>query len=219
MTIEDTAELQLQQEHVGRMESRPANIEGSGAVTQRDLLKNALRMRPDRIIVGETRGEEVIDMLQAMNTGHEGSMTTLHANSPRDALARLENMVGMSGIELPLPALRTNISSAIHVIVQVSRLTDGTRRMVSVQEVVGMEGDVITMQEIFKFERSRRRWQWRHNPGQVRRNGHTVDCLRTASGLGGMNCRRACSGLKSRARKRERSEADRDVCSSRSSTV
>ncbi|MFK7945525.1 MAG: CpaF family protein [Paracoccaceae bacterium] len=154
VTIEDTAELQLQQQHVGRMESRPANIEGSGAVTQRDLLKNALRMRPDRIIVGETRGEEVIDMLQAMNTGHEGSMTTLHANSARDALSRLENMIGMSGIELPLNALRTNISSAINLIVQVSRMTDGTRRMTSIQEVVGMEGDVVIMQEIFKFERN-----------------------------------------------------------------
>ena len=153
VTIEDTAELRLQQEHVGRMESRPANIEGSGAVTQRDLLKNALRMRPDRIIVGETRGDEVIDMLQAMNTGHEGSMTTLHANSGRDALSRLENMVGMSGVELPLAALRTNISSAINVIVQVTRMTDGARRMVSIQEIVGMEGEVITMQEIFKFER------------------------------------------------------------------
>ena len=154
VTIEDTAELQLQQEHVGRMESRPANIEGSGAITQRDLLKNALRMRPDRIIVGETRGEEVIDMLQAMNTGHDGSMTTLHANTARDALSRLENMVGMSGIDLPLKALRANIASAIHIIVQVSRMTDGKRRMVSIQEIVGMEGDVITMQEIFKFERS-----------------------------------------------------------------
>ena len=153
VTIEDTAELQLQQEHVGRMESRPANIEGSGAVTQRDLLRNALRMRPDRIIVGETRGEEVIDMLQAMNTGHEGSMTTLHANSPRDALSRLENMVGMAGIELPLKSLRSNVSSAIHIIVQVSRMTDGARRMTSVQEIVGMEGDIITMQEIFKFDR------------------------------------------------------------------
>ena len=153
VTIEDTAELQLQQEHVGRMESRPANVEGTGAVTQRDLLKNALRMRPDRIIVGETRGEEVIDMLQAMNTGHDGSMTTLHANSPRDSLSRLENMVGMSGIELPLKAVRTNIASAVHLIVQVNRMTDGKRRMTSVQEVVGMEGDVITMQEIFKFER------------------------------------------------------------------
>ncbi len=153
VTIEDTAELQLQQEHVGRMESRPANVEGSGAVTQRDLLKNALRMRPDRIIVGETRGEEVVDMLQAMNTGHEGSMTTLHANTPRDALSRLENMVGMSGIELPLKALRTNVSSAIDVIVQVSRMTDGKRRMNSIQEITGMEGDVITMQEIFTYER------------------------------------------------------------------
>ncbi|MEL6997702.1 MAG: CpaF family protein [Pseudomonadota bacterium] len=154
VTIEDTAELQLQQDHVGRMESRPANIEGSGAVTQRDLLKNALRMRPDRIIVGETRGDEVIDMLQAMNTGHDGSMTTLHANSARDALSRLENMIGMSGIDLPLKAVRTNVASAIHIIAQVSRMTDGRRRMTSIQEIVGMEGDVITMQEIFKFERT-----------------------------------------------------------------
>ncbi len=154
VTIEDTAELQLQQEHVGRMESRPANIEGTGAVTPRDLLKNALRMRPDRIIVGETRGEEVIDMLQAMNTGHEGSMTTLHANTPRDALSRLENMVGMSGVELPLKALRTNIASAVHLIVQVNRMTDGKRRMTSISEIVGMEGEIITMQEVFKFERT-----------------------------------------------------------------
>ncbi|GMG82938.1 CpaF family protein [Paralimibaculum aggregatum] len=153
LTIEDTAELQLQQEHVGRLESRPANIEGTGAVTQRDLLKNALRMRPDRIIVGETRGEEVIDMLQAMNTGHDGSMTTIHANSPRDSLARIENMVGMSGVELPLKALRANIASALNLIVQVSRMSDGARRMVSISEVVGMEGDIVTMQEIFKFER------------------------------------------------------------------
>ncbi|MEO1600672.1 MAG: CpaF family protein [Pseudomonadota bacterium] len=153
LTIEDTAELQLQQDHVGRLESRPANIEGSGAVTQRDLLKNALRMRPDRIIVGETRGEEVIDMLQAMNTGHDGSMTTVHANSPRDSLSRIENMVGMSGVELPLKALRANISSAINLIVQVSRMSDGKRRMVSISEVVGMEGDIVTMQEIFKFDR------------------------------------------------------------------
>ncbi|MEO0957372.1 MAG: CpaF family protein [Pseudomonadota bacterium] len=153
VTIEDTAELQLQQEHVGRMESRPANIEGSGAVTIRDLLKNALRMRPDRIIVGECRGEEVIDMLQAMNTGHDGSMTTIHANSPRDSLSRLENMIGMSGIELPLKAVRTNISSAVNLIVQVNRMSDGKRRMVSITEIVGMEGEVVTMQEIFKFER------------------------------------------------------------------
>ncbi|MGF1444772.1 MAG: CpaF family protein [Pikeienuella sp.] len=153
LTIEDTAELQLQQEHVGRLESRPANIEGTGAVTQRDLLRNALRMRPDRIIVGETRGGEVIDMLQAMNTGHDGSMTTIHANSPRDSLSRIENMVGMAGIDLPLKALRQNIASAVNLIVQVSRLSDGSRRMMSVTEVVGMEGDVVTMQEIFKYER------------------------------------------------------------------
>ncbi|MEO1467785.1 MAG: CpaF family protein [Pseudomonadota bacterium] len=153
VTIEDTAELQLQQEHVGRMESRPANIEGTGAVTIRDLLKNALRMRPDRIIVGECRGEEVIDMLQAMNTGHDGSMTTIHANSPRDALSRLENMIGMSGIDLPLKAVRTNIAGAVHLMVQQSRMSDGTRRMTHISEIVGMEGEVITMQDIFKYER------------------------------------------------------------------
>jgi len=153
LTVEDTAELQLQQEHVGRLETRPANIEGKGAVTARDLIRNALRMRPDRIVVGETRGEEVIDMLQAMNTGHDGSMTTLHANSPRDALARIENMIGMSGIELPLKAVRTNIASAIHVVVQVNRMSDGKRRMTSATEIVGMEGDIVTMQEIFKFNR------------------------------------------------------------------
>ncbi len=153
ITIEDTAELQLQQEHVGRMESRPANIEGSGAVTIRDLVRNALRMRPDRIVVGEVRGEEVIDMLQAMNTGHDGSMTTIHANSPRDCLSRIENMIGMAGIELPLKAVRANIASAVNLIVQVSRMSDGKRRMLSISEIVGMEGDVITMQEIFKFNR------------------------------------------------------------------
>jgi len=145
VTIEDTAELQLQQDHVGRMESRPPNIEGHGAVTIRDLVRNALRMRPDRIIVGEVRGEEVIDMLQAMNTGHDGSMTTIHANSPRDAMGRIENMIGMSGIELPLKAVRTNIASAIQLIVQVSRMSDGKRRMASISEIVGMEGDIITM--------------------------------------------------------------------------
>jgi pilus assembly protein CpaF len=151
VTIEDTAELQLQQDHIGRMESRPANIEGTGAVTIRDLVRNALRMRPDRIIVGECRGDEVIDMLQAMNTGHDGSMTTIHANSPRDALGRIENMIGMSGIDLPLKVVRANIASAINLIVQVTRMTDGMRRMVSITEIVGMEGDVVTMQEIFKF--------------------------------------------------------------------
>jgi pilus assembly protein CpaF len=153
LTIEDTAELQLQQVHVGRMESRPANVEGKGAVTQRDCLRNALRMRPDRIIVGETRGEEVIDMLQAMNTGHDGSMTTIHANSARDGISRLENMVAMAGIEMPLKAVRAQIASAVNLIVQASRLQDGSRRMTSITEITGMEGEVISMQEIFRYER------------------------------------------------------------------
>ncbi|PRY95624.1 pilus assembly protein CpaF [Hasllibacter halocynthiae] len=154
LTIEDTAELQLQQVHVGRMESRPANVEGKGEVSQRDCLRNALRMRPDRIIVGETRGEEVIDMLQAMNTGHDGSMTTIHANSARDGVSRLENMIAMAGIEMPIKAVRSQISSAVNLIVQASRLQDGSRRMTSITEVTGMEGDVITMQEIFRFQRT-----------------------------------------------------------------
>jgi len=153
LTIEDTAELQLQQIHVGRMESRPPNVEGKGAVTQRDCLRNALRMRPDRIIVGETRGEEVIDMLQAMNTGHDGSMTTIHANSARDGVSRLENMIAMAGIEMPLKAVRSQISSAVNLIVQASRLQDGSRRMTSITEITGMEGDVISMQEIFRYQR------------------------------------------------------------------
>ncbi|MCB5200113.1 pilus assembly protein CpaF [Loktanella sp. DSM 29012] len=153
LTIEDTAELQLQQTHVGRMESRPPNVEGKGGVSQRDCLKNALRMRPDRIIVGETRGEEVIDMLQAMNTGHDGSMTTIHANSARDGVSRLENMIAMAGIEMPIKAMRSQISSAVNLIVQASRLQDGSRRMTSITEITGMEGDVISMQEIFKYQR------------------------------------------------------------------
>ena len=153
LTIEDTAELQLQQTHVGRMESRPPNVEGKGEVSPRDCLKNALRMRPDRIIVGETRGEEVIDMLQAMNTGHDGSMTTIHANSARDGVSRLENMIAMAGIEMPLKAVRSQISSAVNLIVQASRLQDGSRRMTSITEITGMEGDVISMQEIFRFQR------------------------------------------------------------------
>ena len=153
LTIEDTAELQLQQIHVGRMESRPPNVEGKGEVSPRDCLKNALRMRPDRIIVGETRGEEVIDMLQAMNTGHDGSMTTIHANNPRDGISRLENMVAMAGIEMPLKAVRSQISSAVNLMVQASRLQDGSRRMTSITEITGMEGDVISMQEIFRFQR------------------------------------------------------------------
>ena len=153
LTIEDTAELQLQQTHVGRMESRPPNVEGKGAVTPRDCLKNALRMRPDRIIVGETRGEEVIDMLQAMNTGHDGSMTTIHANSARDGISRLENMIAMAGIEMPLKAVRSQIASAVHLLVQASRLQDGSRRMVSITELTGMEGEVISMQEVFRYQR------------------------------------------------------------------
>ncbi|CUK04787.1 Putative conjugal transfer proteinc/MT3759 [Ruegeria denitrificans] len=153
LTIEDTAELQLQQTHVGRMESRPPNVEGKGEVSPRDCLKNALRMRPDRIIVGETRGAEVIDMLQAMNTGHDGSMTTIHANSARDGISRLENMIAMAGIEMPIKAVRSQVSSAVNLIVQASRLQDGSRRMTSITEITGMEGDVISMQEIFKFQR------------------------------------------------------------------
>jgi pilus assembly protein CpaF len=151
VTIEDAAELQLQQPHVVRLETRPPNIEGKGEVTQRALVRNALRMRPDRIILGETRGPEAFDVLQAMNTGHEGSMTTVHANNPRDALGRMENMIGMSGANLPLKVARAQIASAIGVIVQASRLTDGKRKLMSIQEITGMEGDMITMQEIFTF--------------------------------------------------------------------
>jgi pilus assembly protein CpaF len=152
VTIEDAAELQLQQPHVVRLETRPASLEGKGEVTIRDLVKNALRMRPDRIIVGEVRGAEAVDMLQAMNTGHEGSMCTVHANKPRDALTRLENMVGMASINLPSRAVRTQIASAIDIIVQVSRMRDGIRRVSNVVEVVGMEGDVIITQDLFTFE-------------------------------------------------------------------
>jgi len=152
-TIEDAAELQLQQLHVARMETRPPNIEGKGEVAQRDLVKNALRMRPDRIIVGEVRSGEAFDMLQAMNTGHEGSMTTIHANSCRDALSRLEQMIGMAGLELPTKSVRGQIASAIDVVLQLTRMSDGKRRVTSISEITGMEGDVIQMQEIFRFER------------------------------------------------------------------
>lgn len=151
ITIEDAAELQLQQRHVGRMETRPPNVEGKGEITQRDLVKNALRMRPDRIIVGEVRGGEAFDMLQAMNTGHDGSITTVHANTPRDALSRLEQMVSMANLDVPARAVRGQIASALDVVVQIKRFSDGTRRLVSLQEITGMEGDVITMQEIFRF--------------------------------------------------------------------
>ena len=154
VTIEDAAELQLQQPHVVRLETRPPNIEGQGEVTQRALVRNALRMRPDRIILGEVRGGEALDMLQAMNTGHEGSMATIHANTPRDALTRLENMISMAASSLPSKAMRQQISSAVGVVLQVSRLTDGKRKLVSLQEITGMEGDVITMQEIFHFKQT-----------------------------------------------------------------
>lgn len=153
LTIEDAAELQLQQPHVVRLETRPANIEGKGEVNQRALVRNALRMRPDRIILGEVRGDEALDMLQAMNTGHDGSFATIHANNPRDALMRLENMVGMAGPQLGVRAMRQQIASAVTVVLQLNRLTDGTRRLVSLQEITGMEGDIITMQEIFGLRR------------------------------------------------------------------
>jgi pilus assembly protein CpaF len=153
VTIEDAAELQMHQEHVVRLETRPPNIEGKGAVRQRQLVINSLRMRPDRIVVGEVRGEEAFDMLQAMNTGHEGSMTTVHANTQRDALARIENMCSMANLNIPERAMRQQISSAIHAVVQIARLSDGTRKVMTISEVTGMEGDVICMQDIFVFER------------------------------------------------------------------
>jgi pilus assembly protein CpaF len=153
VTIEDAAELQMKQEHVVRLETRPPNIEGKGAVRQRQLVINSLRMRPDRIVVGEVRGEEAFDMLQAMNTGHEGSLTTVHANTPRDALARIENMCSMANLNIPERAMRHQIAAAIHAVVQVSRLSDGTRKVVTITEVTGMEGDVICMQDIFTFDR------------------------------------------------------------------
>ncbi|MCD4688953.1 MAG: CpaF family protein [Desulfuromonadaceae bacterium] len=153
VTIEDSAELQLQQEHVVRLETRPESIEGTGLVSQRDLVRNSLRMRPDRIIIGEVRGEEAFDMLQAMNTGHEGSLTTIHANTPRDSLTRLESMILMTGIDLPEHAMRFMVSSALDLIIQTARLTDGTRKVTAISEVVGMEGDIITLQDIFVFEK------------------------------------------------------------------
>jgi len=154
VTIEDSAELQLQQPHVVRLETRPPNIEGKGEVTQRELVRNSLRMRPDRIVIGEVRGGEAIDMLQAMNTGHDGSLTTVHANTPRDALARLETMIQMTGMSLSERAMRQQIASALDLVVQVARLSDGTRRITSISEITGMEGDTITMQEIFQYERT-----------------------------------------------------------------
>jgi pilus assembly protein CpaF len=165
VTIEDAAELQLQQPHVVRLETRTANLEGTGEITMRDLLKNALRMRPDRIIIGECRGEEALDMLQAMNTGHDGSMSTIHANTPREALTRLENMIGMAGINLPSRAVRTQIASAVHMICQVNRMRDGQRRVTHLMEVVGMEGDIITTQELFTYQ-----FQGEGSDGKLRGN-------------------------------------------------
>ena len=154
VTIEDAAELQLKQEHVVRLETRPPNIEGKGAVRQRQLVINSLRMRPDRIVVGEVRGEEAFDMLQAMNTGHEGSLTTVHANSPRDALARVENMVSMANLNIPERAVRQQLAAALHAVVQIARLSDGTRKVITISEITGMDGDTVAMQDIFEFDRT-----------------------------------------------------------------
>jgi pilus assembly protein CpaF len=154
VTIEDAAELQLQRVHVVRAETRPPNIEGKGEVTQRDLLRNSLRMRPDRIIIGEVRGAEALDMLQAMNTGHEGSMTTVHANNPRDAMRRVENMVSMAGLNYPVHVIREQMSSALHLLIQVARMTGGRRRLVSIAEITGMEGEVVCLQDTFRFRQT-----------------------------------------------------------------
>ena len=174
VTIEDSAELILDQEHVVRMETRPPNIEGRGLITARDLVVNALRMRPDRIIVGEVRGGEALDMLQAMNTGHDGGMTTVHANSPRDALARLETMVLMAGLDLPSRAIREQIVSALHLIVHVRRYEDGVRRVESIAEIVGMEGTTPQLQDIFRFERA---------AGTVRESGRQIAGEFVATGI------------------------------------
>ncbi len=184
VTIEDAAEVQLKQEHVITLEARPANLEGKGAVTIRNLVKNALRMRPDRIIGGEVRSEETLDMLQAMNTGHDGSLTTTHANSPRDTVARLETMVLMSGMELPLKAIRDQISSAIDIIVQQSRLRDGTRKITSITEIIGMEGDIVSMQDIFVYETDGTVDANGKFVGKFRATGVRPNCLEKIKGNG-----------------------------------
>ncbi|TIC84131.1 CpaF family protein [Nocardioides sp. GY 10127] len=184
VTIEDAAELRLMQEHVIRMEARPANIEGRGAVTIRDLVRNALRMRPDRIVVGEIRDAAALDMLQAMNTGHDGSLSTVHANSPRDALARVETMVMMAGLDLPVRAIREQVASAIDVIVQQRRLKDGSRRITSITEVVGMEGDVVTLQEVFAFDHSAGFDEHGRSRGRLRATGLRPRFLETLSDSG-----------------------------------
>ena len=183
VTIEDAAELQLHQEHVVRLETRPPNVEGKGAVKQRQLLVNALRMRPDRIVVGEARGEEALDMLQAMNTGHDGSLTTVHANTPRDALSRIETMIAMGATNLPERAMRQQIAAAIQIVIQQSRMSDGTRKVTSISEITGMEGDVITMQEIFLFEKlGVDAGRQGHRP--VPRHRRPAEGLRAAEGVG-----------------------------------
>jgi pilus assembly protein CpaF len=184
VTIEDSAELQLQQPHVVRLETRPPNVEGKGEITQRDLVRNSLRMRPERIILGEVRGGEALDMLQAMNTGHDGSLTTVHANTPRDALSRIETMVSMSGITFPIKALRAQMASALNVVVQVSRDEDGRRRIVSLQEINGMEGDIITMSEIFTFERT-----------GIDKDGNVLGRLRATGVMPGFQRRLAQRGI------------------------
>ena len=175
VTIEDAAELQLKQEHVVRLETRPPNIEGKGAIRQRQLVINSLRMRPDRIVVGEVRGEEAFDMLQAMNTGHEGSLTTVHANSHRDALARIENMVSMANLNIPERAVRHQIASAIHAVVQVARFSDGTRKVISISEITGMESEIISMQDIFTFER-----RSVDENGKIRGCSEPPECVRSS---------------------------------------
>ena len=198
VTIEDAAELTLRQRHVVRLETRPANIEGQGAVRQRQLVVNALRMRPDRIIVGEVRGEEALDMLQAMNTGHDGSLTTIHANSPRDALYRLDTMVAMANLNIPDRAVRQQIASAVNMLVQISRMADGTRKVTAISEITGMEQDVITMQDIFLFERTG------HEPAKARSSAGSA---RPASGRSAprssrrwaSSCRSTCSSTCSRS--------------------
>jgi pilus assembly protein CpaF len=183
VTIEDAAELQLRQEHVARLETRPPNVEGKGAIKQRQLVVNALRMRPDRIVIGEVRGEEALDMLQAMNTGHDGSLTTVHANTPRDALTRIETMIAMGAINLPEKAMRHQIASAINIVVQQTRLQDGSRRVTSVSEISGMEGDIITMQDIFVFEKTGLNAEGRVT-GRFRATGVRPKCWERLRGSG-----------------------------------
>jgi pilus assembly protein CpaF len=183
LTIEDVAELKLEQPHVVRLEARPPNLEGTGGVTIRDLVRNALRMRPDRIVIGECRGSEALDMLQAMNTGHDGSLTTIHANSARDALSRVETMVLMSGFELPLRAIRQQVSSAINLVIQVARLRDGSRRVTGVSEVIGMEGDVISMQELLKYQQHGMSAQGKV-VGELEVTGVQPNCLKRFADLG-----------------------------------